>query len=402
MDNVTHSLFGYALGRWVAGSRASTAHAPGPAARALVVTSVLASNAPDLDFIVGFFGADRRLIYLLEHRGLSHTLLFAVALGAVTGFGCALASRLTAVRARLACVLLGAAACLLHIGCDFLNDYGVHPFYPFDDRWFYGDSVFIIEPLWIAVLLPLPAWSGWTQPTRVLARVLALALLGLAGFVLPAPRAVLVAAVLIAATLAQRKLGARALPALGATLVVVGVFSLGGQLAETQVREALSRAVPGERVLDLASAPAPADPSCHRVLALSLDRDDVYRVRVATSQLFGRPDQCRLLPSNPTASLVAPEVPATEHVRFDASFVAPAQRLRKLVRERCDATALMRFIRVPFWQNWNGGTVLGDVRYDRAPGLEFAERQLTGDCHGLGALPRWVPPRSDLLEAASD
>ncbi|WP_370466973.1 metal-dependent hydrolase, partial [Salmonella enterica] len=48
---------------------------------------------------------------------------------------------------------LAAIACLatlLHIALDFTNSYGVHPFWPFDNRWYYGDAVFIVEPLFWA------------------------------------------------------------------------------------------------------------------------------------------------------------------------------------------------------------------------------------------------------------
>ena len=44
---------------------------------------------------------------------------------------------------------------LLHIGMDFTNNYGVHPFWPLFDRWFYGDAVFIAEPLLWAACAPL-------------------------------------------------------------------------------------------------------------------------------------------------------------------------------------------------------------------------------------------------------
>ena len=37
---------------------------------------------------------------------------------------------------------------LLHLSMDALNSYGVHLFWPFENRWFYGDSVFIVEPLY--------------------------------------------------------------------------------------------------------------------------------------------------------------------------------------------------------------------------------------------------------------
>ena len=48
---------------------------------------------------------------------------------------------------------------LLHIGMDFMNNYGVHPFWPVDSRWWYGDSVFIIEPLLWAACAPLASCS---------------------------------------------------------------------------------------------------------------------------------------------------------------------------------------------------------------------------------------------------
>jgi inner membrane protein len=287
---------------------------------------------------------------------------------------------------------------LLHVGCDFLNDYGVHPLYPFDNRWFYGDSIFIIEPLWLALSLPLPALFGWHRSTRVLTRVLALGLVVLCAFVLPAARVVVVSGVMLAAGIAQWQLGARAWPVLGASLGLIGLFALGSQLTESQVRKALQRAAPDEHILDLASSPVPADPTCHRVLAVSLGADGTYRVRIARSQLFGSASACRLLPSHPTAPLTAADVASTANVRFEAVFAAPANELRALVRQHCDAAALMRFIRVPFWLDRANGTVLGDLRYDRAPVLEFAERELSGSCPGLRALSGWVPPRTDLLE----
>src|SRR5690606_35091158 len=42
--------------------------------------------------------------------------------------------------------LLVVAGPILHLLLDATNNYGVHPFWPFDARWFYGDGVFIIEP----------------------------------------------------------------------------------------------------------------------------------------------------------------------------------------------------------------------------------------------------------------
>jgi hypothetical protein len=216
-------------------------------------------------------------------------------------------------------------------------------------------------------------------------------------YLLPPWRTFAVTALLLVAEIAQRKLGPRAVPAVVASLAVIGVFALGGQLGEAQVRDALQSEVAGERILDIASSPAPGDPTCHRVLALSLDAQGRYRARIASSQLFTHSRACQLLPSQPTAPLAAADVGGTDRVRFEALFEAPASELRDLANAKCDAAALLRFIRVPFWLVQPEGTVLGDLRYDRAPGLEFAERKLTGDCTGVGPFSRWVPPRSDLL-----
>ncbi|HKU37163.1 MAG TPA: metal-dependent hydrolase [Polyangiales bacterium] len=390
MDNVTHTLFGYALGRACAAR-----HQDEPLGRALLASAVIGSNVPDFDFVLGFFGGDARLTYLLQHRGLSHTLIFALLLGALVGSCCSLLQLKTV---RFDVLALGAGTGLLHIGCDALNDYGVHPFYPFDNRWYYGDSVFIVEPLWLALLLPLPALYAWTRTGQLLSRLLALGLLGLSAFVLPVGRAAAVTVIMLATFAAQRKTGPRAEPALAGSVLLVAVFAIGSQLAEAQVRAALQRDAAAERVLDIASSPAPGDPSCHRVLAVTLDQRDVYRVHLVSSQLLGPVRWCRLLPSDPTVPLTAAETGASERVRFEATFAGPARELRALQREHCDAEALLRFARVPFWLQRDDGTVLGDIRYDRAPSLEFAERELNDVCPSLSSLAPWVPPRSDVLQ----
>ncbi|HKP57866.1 MAG TPA: metal-dependent hydrolase [Polyangiales bacterium] len=386
---MTHSLFGYALGR--AFDRGDSR------SRALLASSVVASNVPDLDFVTGFFAEDRRLDYLLQHRGFTHTLVFALVLGAIAGLCCALALRLKPSRDRLAVSAFGAAAALLHIACDWLNDYGVHPLYPFDDHWFYGDAVFIIEPLWLAALLPLPALFAWTRTGRVLSFSLGVGVLGLSWFVLPAGRAAAVSAFELAAVALQWKAGPRALPALAASAVLLSTFVVGSRMSDSQVRAALRAAAPGERVLDIASSPTPADPSCHRALVVSLDTSGTYRVRVARSQLFGSAAACQLLPGQPTAPLKASDISGSDRVRFESVFTAPVAQLAELARTHCDARAMLRFLRVPFWLERRDETVLGDLRYDRAPTIEFAERVLTGHCGNVERGVPWIPPRDELL-----
>ena len=52
-------------------------------------------------------------------------------------------------------IVLAVLAPLLHLALDFTNSYGVHPFWPVDNHWYYGDAVFIVEPLIWACSAPL-------------------------------------------------------------------------------------------------------------------------------------------------------------------------------------------------------------------------------------------------------
>ncbi len=44
---------------------------------------------------------------------------------------------------------------MIHLALDFSNNYGVHPFWPVSNRWFYGDAIFIVEPWFWVVAIPL-------------------------------------------------------------------------------------------------------------------------------------------------------------------------------------------------------------------------------------------------------
>src|SRR5262249_7361837 len=117
-----------------------------------------------------------KLAYLLQHRGYTHTAVFALPIGLALGLICARPAR---VRGReLARVLgVGAGAALLHVAFDALNNYGVHPVIPQDNRGYYGDALFIIEPLLLAALLPLLACARDSRSLRALGTGLSVLLL---------------------------------------------------------------------------------------------------------------------------------------------------------------------------------------------------------------------------------
>jgi inner membrane protein len=128
-------------------------------------TLTLGAEAADLDVLSRFGGS---AFGLNHHRGFTHSFLgVPIVAAAVVGF-IYLVWRLRRRKTRNPNLpprwgLLFAFACLAglsHILLDFTNNYGVRPFWPFSERWYSWDIVFIVEPVLLVVLtlgLILPA-----------------------------------------------------------------------------------------------------------------------------------------------------------------------------------------------------------------------------------------------------
>jgi inner membrane protein len=147
MEPVTHFLFGAAMGR--AGLNRKTALA--------TATLTLAAEAADLDVLSRFGGS---AFGLNHHRGFTHSFLGVPLVAAVVVGFVYLLWRLRGRKTRNPNLpprwgLLFAYACLAgfsHILLDFTNNYGVRPFWPFSERWYSWDIVFIVEPVLLVVL----------------------------------------------------------------------------------------------------------------------------------------------------------------------------------------------------------------------------------------------------------
>jgi len=120
-------------------------------------TLTLAAEAPDLDVLSRFGGS---AFGLNHHRGFTHSFLgVPIVAVAVVGF-IWLLWRLRGRKTRNPDLpprwgLLLAYACLAglsHILLDYTNNYGVRPFWPFSERWYSGDIVFIVDPIVLVVL----------------------------------------------------------------------------------------------------------------------------------------------------------------------------------------------------------------------------------------------------------
>jgi inner membrane protein len=155
MDNLAHALVGAAVGRAIGGGRVPRAAWLG----------AVAANAPDwAELFLGWPWP--RAQYLAEHRGITHALVGCAVETVALTLATVLALRWWARRRRavapspLAVGALMAAAVASHPLMDWQGSYGLRPFLPWSDRWYYGDFVAIVDAFyWIVPLVAL-AWGG--------------------------------------------------------------------------------------------------------------------------------------------------------------------------------------------------------------------------------------------------
>lgn len=152
MDNLCHTLVGAAMGK--AGLERRT--------RFGAVALMVSANVPDVDVLV-FLTETSNLSF---RRGWTHGIVSQLVLPvAVTGFFWIL-DRLRPARSVTGSsppfnagwvLLLAYLGVYSHVLLDLLNTYGVRLLAPFDWRWRYGDSVFIVD-IWLWIVLGLGVW----------------------------------------------------------------------------------------------------------------------------------------------------------------------------------------------------------------------------------------------------
>jgi inner membrane protein len=173
MDNLTHSLVGALIGQ--AGLKRKTGHA--------MPALIIGANLPDIDAAC-FLWLDG-VQHLGFRRGITHgpiamVLLPLLLAGGLWWFDRWQARRGTRPEGRLPVhcgwlYALSFIACLTHPALDWLNVYGVRLLEPFSSRWFYGDTLFIID-VWLWALMGFGTWvslrrekrgAEWRRPARI-------------------------------------------------------------------------------------------------------------------------------------------------------------------------------------------------------------------------------------------
>ncbi|MEW9853658.1 metal-dependent hydrolase [Novosphingobium sp. M1R2S20] len=154
MDNVTHSLTGWALAE--TGLKRRT--------RKGLAACVLGANMPDIDVFFGW----APWASLATHRGFTHGLVGGMLLmppllaGLLWLLDCVQVSRGVRFKSGLpmhfgwllALCYLGA---LTHPLLDWQNTYAVQLLAPLSTRWYHNDALFIIDP-WVLLSLALGIW----------------------------------------------------------------------------------------------------------------------------------------------------------------------------------------------------------------------------------------------------
>ncbi len=170
MDPLAHTLVGAALAE--TGLKRLTRYA--------TAALLISANLPDIDAISKLWGWDHSLYH---RRGLTHGVLAMLILPLLLTGGLWLWHRWRHHRWRLRLragdggmataahgpplhlgwlLALGTLGVWSHPLLDWLNTYGVRLLMPFDERWFYGDTLFIIDP-WLWLLAAAGVVMAWSR-----------------------------------------------------------------------------------------------------------------------------------------------------------------------------------------------------------------------------------------------
>ncbi len=287
MDPLTHTLTGALL------ADSGIVRRPPLAA----TTLILAANLPDVDALTYLAGADAALAL---RRGWTHGVPAGVLLPALLAAAVVAVDRRWRQRRRSRpAATFGSLLPLAYLGwashplLDWLNTYGIRLLMPFDDRWFYGDTLFIIDP-WLWLGLGGAVFLGHSRSRRSQLAWGALATVTSAVFVLgsagrPWARGLWLAGLLIVVALRARGLFSRrrvhahlAAAALVAAGLYIALLFAASTLAHRDVEAQLIAA--GGADLDIMVGPLPIRPLYHAVVV-----DTGKRYLTGTYDWFSEP-----------------------------------------------------------------------------------------------------------------
>ena len=351
MDNLTHSLIGLTAAK--AGLEKLS---PGA-----TVLCVLAANAPDADIITGILGD--RWIYLRHHRGITHSIVGAVVIAIALPLIFYLIDLLVArIRKRtpsaklVGLFIASLIATATHPFMDWTNNYGVRPLLPWSSQWFYGDFVFVIDPvLWLTLggaAFLLTAYNAkkigaWLLLAGVLTFLVFFGPTRRGGLADPTLlRVVWIIALVVLLILFWRDAGKRWKHklAIGAFVIVAaymtGLYWLHGMAVKQARREAAMISVDNaEQVVDVAAMPVLANP--FNWLCVVETDQAAYKFSLSLADSRGRRNEVRYARPEALNPRALEQANADRRTPFFMEFARFP--IARIVGEDCTTRTLVQF-----------------------------------------------------------
>ncbi len=168
MDTLTHALSGALLARATASKQGDDRTLP---LRRRLLVGFLAAAAPDLDFVIGFFGP---IEFLYHHRGVTHSLIVLPLWAFLLAQLCAVTWRRDqSWRAYFGIIAMGLG---IHIAGDWITSYGTMVFAPLSDMRLGIGTTFIIDLWFTGIILAglIASWVWRATPVPAIAGLAAL------------------------------------------------------------------------------------------------------------------------------------------------------------------------------------------------------------------------------------
>lgn len=401
MDNITHSLVGAALGLgitdlWEGKDRKIPRTIP-------IVASTGANNFPDLDIV--YAPITEQFGFLLHHRGHTHTFVLAPLQGGVVYLLALLLARILGVTlergARSLVLFLSLLGPVVHLLLDSLNSYGVHPWWPFNNSWHYGDTLFIVEPwLWLLLIPYLGRDAGKLTWLLSLLGIGAVALIVFSGYV-PLMMQFIIAGTSVISLMVMRR--ARTLRAGSlAVAVTTALFLLTFHSMSRIVKRAVGEtAGEGYRLVDVIASPFPGNPFCWSYLFLKASEEALTitggKVWLFSPHLCAKHHPLLIGKSDEVENGFKRGV-ITAGIVQSLSYAPLSLSQLKDLGKRCDVSAFLSFARAPLFEERDKLKVF-DARFEREGRENFSAFELPIDepisCPKL--IPGWRAPREDIL-----
>lgn len=419
MDNVTHSLVGLATARII---NAKVNKDKDPKISLFIhFVSIFAANFPDLDLLFALI--DPGIIgYLSHHRGHTHTFFYLIPQALLLWGLTVYFFKVTSGKIRLWGFLAIAINMILHIALDFQNSYGVHPFSPFNNKWYYRDTLFIIEPLiWFSllpvILTPIPdfikafkskdlkqnaknmVWFGFV------ALFVSLVVMAYRAHAIEAVSMFLCLSLFLALLLVYRRHSESVKAGVSLVLVIaiISIFSIAKHKALKQIQLIFAKTNYDQKLLDVVLTPMPANPQCWRFIIVSTDQVKSYFLRTGAyeNNALGFWDcpkgiyqsQSDLYEDHRRKHALNPVYVETT---YSSSMNALVEDLGK--ENNCKRDQWLQFVRTPLKESLY---IYEDIRFKRNSEKSFSRLDISDPkvkCLNL-EVP-WIPPRQDLIEMA--